>query len=323
MMRAVWLRSLAAAIAICALAACIATADERAGAKASCHFEPSTHELSLRLGSELAPTLVRDGDEIKLTSLDSGFAPIPCSGPEATVTNTDSIVADITQGFGDFWLDLSGGPFAPGVSAEDDGSPEIEITVRAEKGDFVDFFLLGSRGSDRIHAGNLKRGNGVDLNPSPADSDVDVTFTVRADALIDGLLGDDRISATGGHGFTGPLKGALLSGPILEGGLGDDRLSGADFSDTFYGNKGHDQIRARGGGDSIYAADGTKDQIWCGPGHDDAKIDGRDGLHACEAKQRERKTGTRRPERRVPDASDLQRRVRNEVGIRRRAALTP
>src|SRR5215210_8110085 len=53
----------------------------------------------------------------------------PCSGGTPTVLNTDTIRV-LLRGDASAEVRLSGGPFAPGASAEAEGAPEIEIEFR-------------------------------------------------------------------------------------------------------------------------------------------------------------------------------------------------
>jgi Ca2+-binding RTX toxin-like protein len=175
---------------------------------------------------------------------------------------------------------VEGGQFAPGATAETKGSSEIEIEVTRDPGGaYIELFVFGTADADSIRAGELKRGTGIDLNASGADHDADLTFGSAPESpLIDGVGGADRISMNGGPGFKGPYP----RGSIPEGGPGNDHVTGTDFFDDVYADAGHDVIHALGGDDRVFARDGSKDEIFCGSGRDEAKVDGLDRLHSCE-----------------------------------------
>jgi hypothetical protein len=96
-----------------------------------------------------------------------GAAPVACGA--ATTTNTNSITISGAGGTVEtLALDMSGGAFAPGATAES-GTSEIEIT--ALLGDTTDVVVVhGTPGNDVIRMGST----GMGLH---ADSDRDVTFT--------------------------------------------------------------------------------------------------------------------------------------------------
>ena len=126
--------------------------------------------------------------------------PMPCSGGEPTVANTDTVVLQVVAGGGIPPIDLHGGPFAPGATPEADGSSEIEFSL-PEVG-FGVLLVLGSPGSDSIRAGELEHGTGINLNDAEKSPDVDLSARDRDMALIlAGRAGRDRISLEGGPPF--------------------------------------------------------------------------------------------------------------------------
>lgn len=96
--------------------------------------------------------------------------------------------------------------------------------------------------------------------------------TPQADVLL-GLGGNDRLVASdpGYVGDTlegGPGNDVLIGGSqqdTLDGGPGDDTLNGGPSGDALIGGPGHDHINGQGGRDVIYAVDGQRDWITCGP----------------------------------------------------------
>jgi Ca2+-binding RTX toxin-like protein len=93
--------------------------------------------------------------------------------------------------------------------------------------------------------------------------------------VVLGLGGDDTLYADdtgyffeGNTLYGGPGDDALIGGSgqdILDGGPGDDTLVGGANNDTLTGGRGHDHVDGGGGGDTIYARDGERDWITCGP----------------------------------------------------------
>ena len=255
---------------------------------ASCSFDPQARSLALSMPrGQVSSSLRRRGDAITFEQFDIGVFEtqvVQCSGPQPTVTNTDTIVA--TDGGGKDPIDgldieLSGGPFAPGATPEPDGTSEIEFEVSFGRGIFIGggVTVYGTAGRDSIRLGELQNGSGVNLNASESEPDADVTFPGRRpDVFVVGEGGPDRISGNGGPEFTGPYD----RGSIFVGERGADRLIGGERRDSLYGGRGPDRFRGLGGSDVIYARDGVKDSIHCGSGADDAEADGRDVLHSCE-----------------------------------------
>lgn len=96
--------------------------------------------------------------------------------------------------------------------------------------------------------------------------------TVRGDRIRGGA-GPDRL--VGGRG-----RDCLL------GGAGPDRLLGGPGDDRLVGGPGHDLISGGPGDDRIFARDGVRDRVECGPGDDLAVIDRFDRIRGCERVKR-------------------------------------
>src|SRR5688572_5717016 len=84
---------------------------------------------------------------------------IPCGDPAAppTVTNTDTVRVTGNSPLVATFVDMTGGPFAPGMTAEPDGTSEIEFEINLsaspdanpfDEGDLV--VALGTSGADVI-----------------------------------------------------------------------------------------------------------------------------------------------------------------------------
>jgi Ca2+-binding RTX toxin-like protein len=175
----------------------------------------------------------------------------------ATVYNTDAIFVSDTSPNQDgndiVNIDLSGGPFAPGVTNEGpNGVSEIEIVLVLGHGTNTTW-VTGSSGDDNIHAGVTFGPNGItrgiNLNAGAEQgkiSDADITYEEAnppnppydEPIILDGGDGNDTLDASGGAGF----DEGLLEPVTLIGGNGDDHLTGGGGSDTLYADPGNDVI---------------------------------------------------------------------------------
>jgi Ca2+-binding RTX toxin-like protein len=101
--------------------------------------------------------------------------------------------------------------------------------------------------------------------------------------------------AAGGSLWGDAGNDILTGGPgadILEGGIEVDTLVGADGNDQLIGGPGRDRMNGGAGDDVIQAADGSPDEIVCGPGVDRVVKDRLDRLPAdCEVAPRLRVSG--------------------------------
>ncbi len=206
-----------------------------AGAAAVCTFDPTTGIITVTLAASETATISRVTDSIALDG-------VPCG--VATVTTTETIQVTGTGPGDEVTIDLSGGAFAPGKTAEaDGGDSEIEFVVDLGSGTPIGkVHLLGSAGSDAITIGD----GGVNLNAAEAVGDADVTFTNPVTLDAEGGSGDDTLSAAGGG-----ATGAALAGVILHGGDGNDVLSGAAGGDVLTGDAGTDTVDYAGATQSV------------------------------------------------------------------------
>ena len=167
-------------------------------------------------------------------------------------------------------IDLTNGPFAPGLLPELTGTSEIEFEGNLGSGSDV-LQIVGGGGADHIVFGAL----GVALN---GDNDADVTIGGIEGFTADGRAGSDFISGQGGNG-TGtatvqPL-GVAPAGfagdfPPVSGGEGADGLIGGNAGDVIDGGAGDDEIDGRGGNDLLAGGSGI-DGIDGGSGNDSIK----------------------------------------------------
>ena len=103
-----------------------------------------------------------------------------------------------------------------------------------------------------------------------------VRGTAAGDRLV-GRAGDDTLL---GYAGVDCLSGGS-GDDALFGDQGNDRLSGGRGDDVLVGGPGRDVLHAGGGDDVIRAADGQRDLVICGPGHDSVVADRKDVLRGC------------------------------------------
>jgi hypothetical protein len=106
----------------------------------------------------------------------------------------------------------------------------------------------------------------VQLPPQPKGRKL--TGTSKNDYLAGGG-GNDTISGLGGN-------------DTIKGGSGDDVLNGGDGNDVIDGGNGADRILGAKGSDTLFAVDGERDVIDCGPGVDRVYVDPIDVVKNCE-----------------------------------------
>jgi Ca2+-binding RTX toxin-like protein len=153
---------------------------------------------------------------------------------------------------------------------------ELSNPVNAHFGDNIDSAtIVNTLRSGRC--ANLLRGRDrVDILTG---SDAGDRIDGRSDQdFIAGLGGDDCLF---GHAGADQLRGAE-GDDTIDGGTGNDRLNGGPGDDTLIGGRGRNRYVAEDGDDSIFARNGIREKIDCGPGMDRAKVDNRDRVRNCE-----------------------------------------
>jgi Ca2+-binding RTX toxin-like protein len=206
-----------------------------ASAAATCAFDSDTATVHVVVPEFETATLSRSGDAIYLDGA-------PCGA--ATVTNTDLILFVDDQvgppGKPSITVDLSGGPFAPGVTAEADGSSEIEIWHEISDFPGADLLrVIGSDGDDPIEViegyseGTFGAWLDIDVGAG-LDGEGDIGIGLFEHFEFDLGRGDDRVGLNGTGGFMPPM--------VLRGGSGDDVLPDGTHSDEIYGGRGRDLL---------------------------------------------------------------------------------
>ena len=224
----------------------------------ACTYNAGTKTVTASASSGTT-TLVVAAGEIRF-----GATPGSCAG--ATTSNTDAIKVVGAAGTAEkLIIDQSGGPFAPGATAETTGVAEIEIDVNL--GDVSDqVVVIGTAGDDVLAMG----AKGAAINN---DSDVDVTFAPLPSSIeLVGGGGKNLLTARGGYGSGTVYTGSVTlragdQGDDLTGSNLADLIVGGDGADTVNSYGGNDTIQGEGGGDKLNGADGN-DDITGGAGAD-------------------------------------------------------
>jgi Ca2+-binding RTX toxin-like protein len=224
--------------------------------------------------SDVVTVTFPDGNGVfRELSREAGGTRILYSGSScgnARVTNTKRI--DVTSGDGaqTFEIDVTEGPFAPGVGS-DPGTSEIEFVVDLGAGTDV----IQVDGGGAVEHVAFVGSAAMKLN-GDADTDVSLTGVDRRYAYLGG--GDDVASATGsaprvvlyGEGGNDRLSGGG-AGDYLDGAAGSDTLAGGAGEDSMYGGAGADTLR--GGDDDDYGSLGGGNDAFDGGAGDDYVYD--------------------------------------------------
>ena len=174
----------------------------------------------------------------------------------ATAATADTIVVSGNTGSETVTIDLSGGPFAPGATAERHRVPrEIEFASTSRRARRTASRSRGARA--RTRSSSARRGE------PQRRRRVDATRHRRGARDMSGSDGADLISGAGDATTGAPTSLALT----LNGDSGDDKLSGGDGDDTIAGGTG-DNALAGGSGDDTMTGGPDNDAITGGPGGD-------------------------------------------------------
>lgn len=119
---------------------------------------------------------------------------------------------------------------------------------------------------DRIE---LILGNGKDNTDPSGDRPEFAPVPAEIEMSIKGGRQIDEL-----YGHNGP--------DVIDGGRGRDYLLGRDGDDRLVGGVGDDELIGFDGDDRLDAADGIKDQVFCGKGDDTAVVDSEDRPKDCE-----------------------------------------
>lgn len=236
-----------------------------------CSYDAAARSVSAAIAGGMQSTLKVSGGAI-------WFGPAACGA--ATTSNTDSISIGGAAGTVEtLVIDMSGGAFEPGATAESSGISEIEIATSL--GDASDVIVVhGTSGDDTIRMGST----GMGLN---SDDDRDVTFApIPAQVEIFGGGGTNTLTGTGSFGNGSVFTGKVIlhagdSGDALTGGAGNDELYGGAANDTITGGLGSDMADGGDGNDTLNGSDGDDtligglgaDSFSAGGGNDTMRAD--------------------------------------------------
>ena len=141
---------------------------------------------------------------------------------------------------------------------------------------------------NKVDAGYNAEGNQIAANNFGTDRHgAPFTSTVACSRLTDdwrlfeanlGLAADSVRLAGAEQGMSvyGPVGAHIVAEVNL--GPGRDVGRGHAGKDRFDGGRGRDRLKTFGGRDKIFAADGAKDKLRCGPGRDRAIVDAKDDV---------------------------------------------
>jgi hypothetical protein len=258
-----------------------------AEARTRCSYAgPPVNTLTVTITGFSSGEIFRFGEQILVAEFLQ--RPRHCAGGDPTVLNTDSIKVRTRGAGATVDLLLEGGPFAPGVTPETDGAPEIEVAV---SGGGLFGTIVGTSRVDELHWGP---GDAVNLNPRDSgDQDADATVRGMLFLVVEGASGNDTIVPAPGAvvpdgAFSQGGRGNDLliapegGGSILEGGDGNDTVTGGGSGDSLDGGRGRDLLSGGRGRDHIGVRDSRRDLVRCGAGRDRVRADRRDRLRGCE-----------------------------------------
>ncbi|MDX6587150.1 MAG: hypothetical protein QOI31_1623 [Solirubrobacterales bacterium] len=156
------------------------------------------------------------------------------------------------------------------------GSEQTEDFTNAELGSATHAAVFY-----RDDAGNWGLVRDIELpdrdGPDPGPCSNVIPGTEDADELI-GTVGADRI-----HGRAGDDKLRGKGGDdCIGGGGGGDSAGGGEGNDKVRGGPGRDRLSGGTGDDLMRASDKARDVVRCGPGDDQAIVNARDKVKACE-----------------------------------------
>jgi Ca2+-binding RTX toxin-like protein len=192
---------------------------------------------------------------------------VQCTGPRATVHNTDAILF-VQAGLAFNTIDISGGLPAP------------RIEFRTDLGALGYGIVSGTGVADQWTLGGTLRAIGLNIDPShPEEIPIVWDGLGRNVVVMHPGGGDDTVEASriqSRHDLT-----------LMEGGAGDDTLLGSPFRDALAGGRGRDVLAGGAGNDQLDGRDRDHDQLDCGAGERDLAQMGRgDSVRGCEKIER-------------------------------------
>lgn len=219
------------------------------GTGSATNLSPSNEILSEinSSGSGSDATAISDADTITATATSwnaAGAKELKIDAIDTNVVGTDFVDVDINSADSTSGIDISLYNSKRGEVETGSGSDSVHITVQSNSANWDNTFVVNTNaGDDSIIFENSENSQFTHLD-------------------IDAGSGDDiiDISALNANSFS-------ADGRILDGGSGDDTITGSDGNETIIGGSGDDVINA-GGGDDIIQAGSGDDVIDAGDGDD-------------------------------------------------------
>ena len=171
--------------------------------------------------------------------------------------------------------------FAPGVAsaATKTCAKDGVCFTKTSKGATITITVTGTAGKDKIvlsNFGAFGNNNLPTIGVNGVNTHVDTTH--NAVLVVNALGGDDQISMPT---LVGSFTRVLYGSSTLDGGAGNDVITGANRADVLIGGAGRDVLNGGDGNDQLRALDGEADVLHGGLGTDSAQadaIDTRDGV---------------------------------------------
>jgi Ca2+-binding RTX toxin-like protein len=201
---------------------------------ALCGYSAGTKTAAVAITPGTESTVRVNGTAIQVDGANCGAA---------TTANTDVIDVNGSSADERLIIDLSGGAFAPGATAEGDGSAEIEFDVDLGANSLdAEVVVAGSTGADHLTAGVVgtfpDETNRINLNANePGTKDADVTTADGYGVRFEAEGGNDVLSAAGGgaigaYDYVAELWGEEGDDDLRLGfvrpGPGDDTIRGSN-----------------------------------------------------------------------------------------------
>jgi Ca2+-binding RTX toxin-like protein len=130
-----------------------------------------------------------------------------------------------------------------------------------------------------LNAFALGNNNRSTIGVNGVNTHVDASH--NAVLVVNGVGGDDQISMPT---LVGSFTRVLYGSATLDGGAGNDAITGANRADVLIGGAGRDVLDGGDGNDQLRALDGEADVLHGGLGIDSAQadaIDKRDGVETA------------------------------------------
>ena len=240
-----------------------------------------THTATVDWGDGTVETLIVDQSADTLagshTYADGGVYTVTVTVDDGNGGSDTETTTAVVQGIGlvDGVLYVIGTPGKDIVNVKEVGrrDPQIKVTANFDVGDRRRGGSDGGSYGGRDRGRNDCRGGSDGGSDGGGDHGADVSYFNPADVeriaiyLCDG--DDHAVVGSGGSdgGSDGGTDGGLDIPTLIDGGAGDDQLTGGAGNDILIGGSGNDHLNGRGGNDALSGGAG-KDKLSGGHGLD-------------------------------------------------------